>query len=34
MNDLFQQLEAFNRLVQDLGIPPILVKRPAPRVIS
>lgn len=34
MNDLFQQLEAFNRLVQDLGIPPILVKRAAPRVIS
>ncbi len=34
MNDLFQQLEAFNRLVQDLGIPPIVVKRAPPRVIS
>ena len=34
MNDLFRRLEAFNQLVQDLAIPPIVVKRALPRVIS
>ncbi len=34
MNDLFRQIDSFNRLVQELGVPPIVVKRTSRRVIS
>ncbi|MCH8253979.1 MAG: hypothetical protein IID06_01405 [Gemmatimonadetes bacterium] len=34
MNDLFRQIDSFNRLIQELGVPPIVVNRSSRRVIS